>query len=100
MGGGGGWPDSSTKAETGLLRGILKEEEVYLPEFDRVREFDLFRAICGNWNPRQAVEERLQWAKDDISRYFWVECGGYDDHQEPLWYRRIAGYRPMTTSYY
>jgi hypothetical protein len=100
MGDGGGWPDHKTKAETGILRSILKEADVYAPALDVVPEFLLFRALCGDRTPRQAVEERIALAEKEIKAYSWVEEEGWDDHQCRLSWHRIPGYKPPTESYY
>jgi hypothetical protein len=100
VGGVGGSSAAIRKAETGILRGIAKESGCYVPEMDTLREFDLFHLLCGDWSPRKDVEKSKALALKNISRYYWVECSGYDDHGQPLWWRNIAGYRPPTESYY
>ena len=73
MGEGDGWPDSSTKAEIGVVRGVLKRHGLYFDEMDDVREFDLFRCMVGGWTPRHEQEDQVRITKERIEMHRWAE---------------------------
>lgn len=67
-----GWPDSRTKAETGILRKILKDSGHYDPALDRVREFDIFRALLPNYSPAKNALESIPMRVHVLMRVYRV----------------------------